>query len=71
MRLSNLIFNPDCAVGAVARRRKPQRDAKFEAILCRKHIHKYVEKQNREIPTSRDKDFQAAVDVYRTIWVKY
>jgi hypothetical protein len=40
------------------------------AILCRRHIHKYVEKQNREIPTSRDsKDFQAAVDVYCTIWV--
>ena len=41
------------------------------AILCRRHIHKYVEKQNREIPISRDsKDFQAAVDVYCTIWVK-
>jgi hypothetical protein len=38
--------------------------------LCRRHIYTYVEKQNREIPRSRDsKVFQVAVGVYCIIWV--
>jgi hypothetical protein len=38
--------------------------------LRRRHIHTYVEKQNREIPPRRDsKVFQAAVGVYCIIWV--
>jgi hypothetical protein len=40
-------------------------------ILAHRHIHQYVEDQNREIPLRRDSmDFQAAVDAYCTIWVK-
>ena len=40
--------------------------------MIRRHINKYVEDQNREIPTSRDsKAFKAAVGVYRKIRVSY
>ncbi len=40
------------------------------AILNRRHINKYVEDQNREIPPRRDsKAFKAAAGIYCTIWV--
>jgi hypothetical protein len=39
--------------------------------MARRHIHQYVEDQNREIAPRRDSmDFQAAADAYCTIWVK-
>ncbi len=39
--------------------------------MRRRHICKYVEKQNREIPPRRDsKVFQVAVGGYCIIWVK-
>ena len=41
-------FNPDCAVGNVTRVEKQQAKREVGAILNRRHIHKYVEDQNRE-----------------------
>ena len=70
MQSSLVVLNPDCVPtcrDSEAQKTSARREV--GAILCRKHIHTYVEKQNREMPTSRDKDFQAAVDVYCTIWV--